>query len=93
MSSLDTLDMLEATESRDPLREAKYARPPFTEPFRLGELGRLSEVMVVLAASSVMSVRSEVDLRHLWMGLSARSDSLMDLLEEYLARRVKFSNS
>lgn len=39
MSSFDKFDMLEATESLEPLLEAKYARPPLTDPFRLGELG------------------------------------------------------
>lgn len=77
--------MFEASESLDPRLEARYAKPPLTEPFLRGELGLLRLVVVVLTASSVKSVRSEVDFRHLCMGRCACwLHSFMDLLEPYL---------
>lgn len=61
------------------------------DPLRRGELGRLKEVTEVLpppaVTSSLMSVRSEVDLRHrvvlvaVLTGLVLLSDSLTLVLE------------
>lgn len=63
MSSTES--QLDIVDSLDPRLLARYARPPFIEPLRIGEQGLLMLVDLVHGVSSVKSVKSDVDLRHI----------------------------
>lgn len=91
--------MLEATLSLEPLLEAKYARPPLTEPLRLGELGLLKDVVIVLptSVSPVISVKSEVDFRqrHLWTtrNFSEKNNNFNEKTAEEVAESLQKSTT
>ncbi|PZC70568.1 hypothetical protein B5X24_HaOG215595 [Helicoverpa armigera] len=73
MSSTES--QFDMVDSRDPRLLAKYAKPPFIDPLRIGEHGLLMLVDRVQGVSSVMSVKSEVDLRHIFEDIEVASSS------------------
>lgn len=70
-----TESQFDIVDSLEPRLLAKYARPPFMDPLRIGEHGLLTLVERVTGVSSVISVKSDVDFLHIFEDVVVASSS------------------